>query len=83
MFAQKIRPQLVGGSQISLCFFQGRLHLFHCNDSRVKINCVDFLKSFKTFLNRSNPLQPLQGCLADIVSCHKENRRGQVVPVGM
>ncbi len=75
--------ELVGGFQISVCFLQDRLHLVNCNDGGIIINRVDFLKTVKAFLNRSNSIQPLQGCLADIISCHKENRRGQVVPVGI
>ena len=82
-FVRKIHHRLLCRSQIRLCFFQGCHHLLNCNDGRVVINRVDLFKTVEAFFNRFNSIQPLQGCLADIISCHEENRRGQLILVGV
>jgi hypothetical protein len=37
----------------------------------------------EAFFNLINPIQPLQGCLTDIISRDKEDRCGQAIPVGV
>ncbi|MEX1350844.1 MAG: hypothetical protein AB1Z31_24255 [Desulfobacterales bacterium] len=47
------------------------------------VDRVDFFETVKAFFYRFNSIQPLQGCLTDIISCNEENRRRQVIPVGV
>jgi hypothetical protein len=57
-------------------FLKGRFHFVNCNDAGVIIDRIGFFKSAKAFFDPLHTIEPLQGCLADVISTDKKNRHG-------
>jgi hypothetical protein len=70
---------LIRGSPVSPGVFQSGLHFADCYGGRVVVNRIDLFKTAEAFGNLFDAFQPLQGCLTDIISCHKKHSLAQIV----
>ena len=71
------------GSPVCTCFLQGRFHFLNFNDAGIIVNGVGLPKAAKSFLHPLYTIEPVQGCLTNVISPYKKNHHGHIRVVCM
>lgn len=73
---------LFDGSAIGFGPFEGFFHFFYGDEDGVIIDAVDLFEVLEPLLHFLHPSQPLQGCLAHIISMDVERDHGSALTPG-